>query len=105
MVEEQTEAWNKKTLLDITATGNVIVQNPGTGYQLLDKFEVQGGDGSSAEAFIAMTGVDGSVKSLFWNEADTTLVSDFGEYVKSIMEKIILRRFSGRNFIWHNHRY
>lgn len=86
--EDETETWNKKTLLDITKGANVIVQNPGTGYQLLDKFEVQGGDGSSAEAIVTGTGLDGSVTGLFWNEADTTLIGDF----------VVREKYNGKDY-------
>lgn len=94
--EPQAEAHNKKTLLDIISeqgAANVIVQNPGSGYQLLDKFEVQGGDGSSAEAIVTGTGNKGSVTGLFWNEADTTLIGSF-----TVREKYNGKNYSQDNF-------
>jgi hypothetical protein len=79
--EEAENAWNKRTLLNVCSHeslgGNVIVSNSGIGYKVSDKFNVQGGDGSSAEAIVTSVGPSGEVLDLAWNSSDVQLVGDY----------------------------
>jgi hypothetical protein len=94
--QEQTEEWNKQTLYDVITGngaeqlfGNVIVQNPGTGYRVGERFKVQGGTGSSAEAIVIEVGAEvGDIRDMQWVEREVNLIDDLNIEVK----------FNGKNY-------